>query len=327
MGSYGRVRQEETMEATSTLELGARVEQRTPTVELFANNLHNPSHMEWSHDGRLLVSERGAGRVTEITDGGDMADAEPFATGLEGPTRLHPMADGRLLAVEFEAGRIKDISEGGDVSDVEPFVEGLNRPYSLVGVLKDGKERLYVSEDDGTRGWFREVTAGGHADDLPVVWDEFPTKKGHPGYSPVSDDWENDWVKKAGPTCNSWLTAHGEKLYSSVSIMGEIIDLTGAEHDKTYAELVEDGRRIMTGRDTLGGLKYNPHDDVIYGVEPGRGEVFVADPDDEEANHQFRPGIVRGLGKPSCLRFSEDNEAMFVCGLGHGTIWKVTDFR
>lgn len=305
---------------------GTEVQKSDPEVELFANNLHNPSHMEWGPEGRLLVSERGSGVVKDISEGGDMSEAEPFATGLEGPTRLHPTNDGRLFAVEFHEGRIKEISDGGDVSDTEPFVEGLSRPYSLVGVLEDGEERLYVSESDEETAWFRDVTEGGHAEDLPVAFDGFPTKYGHPGYTRAKDDWQDDWVKEAGPACDSWLTAHGEKLYASVSIRGEILDLTGADHGQSYQDLVDEGRKIVKGRDRLGGLKYNPQDDRIYGVEPGRGEVFVANPNETE-NHQFKPGIVRGLGTPSCLRFGEDNEAMFVCGLGHGTIWKVTNFR
>lgn len=314
------------MSTIDALEEGVQIQHADLAVELFANNLHNPSHMEWSNDGQLLVSERGAGKVTDISGGGDMSDAEPFATGLEGPTRLQPMSDGRLLAVDAHAGVIKDISGGGDVSDVDPFVEGLERPYSLVSVMMDGEERLLISEDDGTTGWFRDVTEGGHADDLAVAWDGFPTKKGHPGYT-RTDHWgDGNWRHKAENTCDAWLTAHGSKLYASVSITGEILDLSGADYGQSYADLVDEGRRIVKGRDRLGGLKYNPLDDIIYGVEPDRGEVFMADPNRSE-DHQFQPGVVRGLGTPSCLRFSEDNESMYVCGLGTGGIWKVSNFR
>lgn len=314
------------MSMSDALVDGAQVQKVDPEVELYANNLHNPSHMEWAGDGRLLVSERGSGVIKAVSGGGDMANEEPFATDLEGPTRLQPLGNGRLMAVEMHEGTIKEISDGGDVSDVDPYVEGLDEPYSLVAAMHDGEQRLYVTENDGVHTRIRDVTGGGHADELPVAFDELPTQQGQPGYSRITDDWSDDWMKEAGDYCNTWLTAHGEKLYASVSVKGDVLDLSGAEHGQTYADLVNDGRRIMRGRERLGGLKYNPIDDRIYGVEPERGEVFVADPD-ETANHQFRPGIVRGLGHPSCLRFSEDNEAMFVCGLGHGVIWKVTNFR
>lgn len=100
-------------------------------VELFATNLHTPTHMEWTADGRLLAAEHTAGRVVDITDGGDLRDAKPFATGLQGPTSILPLPDGRILVSEMWSGRIADITDGGDVSDREPFAEGLRGPYSL----------------------------------------------------------------------------------------------------------------------------------------------------------------------------------------------------
>ncbi len=41
-------------------------------VRPFAWGLKNPSHMEWTPDGRLLVSEHTAGTVRDITKGGTL---------------------------------------------------------------------------------------------------------------------------------------------------------------------------------------------------------------------------------------------------------------
>ena len=101
------------------------------SVGLFATNLHAPTHMEWTNDGRLLVSEHTAGQVTHITAGGDTRDAKPIATGLQGPTSILPLPDGRILVSEMWSGKISDISQGGDVTGIEAFAEGLKGPYSL----------------------------------------------------------------------------------------------------------------------------------------------------------------------------------------------------
>jgi len=66
-------------------------------VRPFAWNLRAPTHMEWAPDGRLLVVERTAGKVKDITKGGDMEEAKPFAWGLEGPSSMCPLPDGRFF--------------------------------------------------------------------------------------------------------------------------------------------------------------------------------------------------------------------------------------
>ena len=75
----------------------ARRAERAPVgrlhIELFAVGLHNPSHMEWTPDGRLLVSDLTAGKVFDITDGGDVTQTAPVAEGLGGPAAIVPVDD------------------------------------------------------------------------------------------------------------------------------------------------------------------------------------------------------------------------------------------
>ncbi len=54
-------------------------------VRPFAWNLHAPTHMEWTPDGRLLVVERTTGKVKDVTKGGDMEEAKPSPGGSRGP--------------------------------------------------------------------------------------------------------------------------------------------------------------------------------------------------------------------------------------------------
>lgn len=40
-------------------------------LEIHAYSMLNTGHMEWTPDGRLLVSEFSRGRILDITEGGD----------------------------------------------------------------------------------------------------------------------------------------------------------------------------------------------------------------------------------------------------------------
>ena len=56
-------------------EVHARGKTQRVFVRPFAWNLHAPTHMEWSPDGRLFVVERTTGKIKDATKGGDLADA------------------------------------------------------------------------------------------------------------------------------------------------------------------------------------------------------------------------------------------------------------
>lgn len=307
-----------------------------PNVELHARNLHNPSHMEWTQDGRLLVSEHSAGRVMEITDGGDQLEAEPFAEGLEGPASMAMLDDGRILVVETWAGRVKEISEGGDVSEKEAFAEGLKKPYSIETVKADGEERIYVTEDHlGIENWITDITEGGEPSDADVVMDEFPVTAGAPGNTPLTEaerdgSYEELWEQYASANCSGgWetTTMDGERLFVKGAQLGQVIEVTDME-GQTYYDAVRDGGVVARGLDHVGGIFINSDDGLLYGAEPLKGRVFAVDID-RKGNYRFTPSVVKGLIQPTCLRFGPDGggDEMFVCGRGEGVIWKVTDWR
>ena len=154
-----------------------------PSVQLHAVNLINPSHMEWTLDGRLLVSQSTAGSVVDITDGGNMLNATPFATGLQGPASILPRKTGEILVAEMWGGTVRDISQGGDVSSDQPWIDGLSGPYSLAE--KDG--RIFVTESyNGRDSWLSEIT-GKRRREQPVV-SNIPVSPGYVGQTPRVHD-------------------------------------------------------------------------------------------------------------------------------------------
>lgn len=291
------------------------------SVEQFAKNLHNPTHQEFLDDGRLLVSEHTAGRVTEISEGGDFADSEPFAEGLEGPASIVPLNDGRILVSEPWAGRVTEISEGGDFSDAEPFLEFDGKPYSLS--KKD--DRIYLSVS--TNGTSADVISFDYnGEDKQTVARDFPVEPRTPGLTPMmpDGDWQGNWDDYAVAGCgDSWVTTGESGVYVTVSPTGHIVDVENASGE-SFMELLDAGYDVASGLGSMGGIKYSPGDDLLYGSLPEEGSIFAVDPADRE-NHRFSPNLVEGLVQPSCLRLGDD-DAMYVCGRGEGVIWRVTDY-
>lgn len=295
------------------------------SIELFATNLHNPSHMEWTPQGRLLVSEHTAGRVMDITDGGDMRDAKPYAYGLQGPSAILPIDD-HLLVAETWGGRVSDISAGGDVSDGERFATELSTPYSLSAIKREGEAlRIFVSERFKLfKGQVTEITAGGgRSGFLPFVTD-VPVRPGKPGKTPL-ESWPDDWEHFASAGCENapWTTDVAGDLFFEVGHIGQIV--RAPENGGVYADLEERGYVIAWGLERIGGMKAHPHDGRVYAVEPDRGAVVAIDPSTPR-HYCFDPPVAQGFFQPTCVRFSDDGETMYVCSSGDGVIWKVTNF-
>ncbi|MFK7604332.1 hypothetical protein ACI3L1_19250 [Deinococcus sp. SM5_A1] len=296
-------------------------------IELFASNLMNPSHMEWMLDGRLLVSEHTTGQVIDITKGGDMRGAKPFAWGLKGPASMLPLEDGRILISETWGGRIKDISSGGDVSELEPFAYELEMPYTLGFMTKpDGSPRITASESFGPfHTQNTDVTqGGGRQNHVPYVM-RMPSIPGSPGLTPVDlPNWAEKWENFAAAGCTkSWTTMVNNELFVAIGAVGQVLKVPEGGGD--YLELVDSGHLAAWGLQRLGGMKGHPVDGLIYAVQPEFGNVIAFDPD-EPANQRFQPPVVQGLNFPTCPRFSEDGDIMYVCSSGDGVIWKVTNY-
>lgn len=315
-------------QAGASRQVTVRDPEPSPKVELWARNLHNPSHVTWSDDGRLLVSEHSAGRIVDVTDGGDVTDAEPFVTDLDGPASMTVTSAGRLLVAETWAGRIADVTGG----DPETVVDGLEKPHSLVSLGRGDRERVYVTEErDGLQHWITDATV---PDDLRAVFDGFPVEIDRPGSTPLSvterdGEFSRTWEEYAAASaagCQMAATDLGDRLFVTGGRAGIVLELTGRE-GRSYAELVADGAVVARGLGPTGALVLNQDDGLLYGALTDDGGVFAVDPD-REANYRFRPKLVEGFVEPTSVAFGPDGggSEMYVCSRSEGVVWKVTNF-
>lgn len=300
-------------------------------VEIHARNIYTPSHMEWTLDGRLLAVERSAGRIKDITEGGDMRDEESVAHGLSGPASIAPLADGRVLVNESYKDQVTDITDGGDCSDAEAFATDVEHAYSIVPVDMGGdQERLFVmhNNDAGDRSWVTEITAGGEiTEDDRVVTDVPATEVvgavPRAGVQPHDEEWTSDNLG-----CGEWCLSYEGNLCYATGSMGQLVEVPDealeADETPTHMDLLDQGSLLARGLNYTGGGRYNPNDGLIYMTEPQNGAVVAIDPDDP-GNYRFEPRVVEGLGYPSCIRFGPDNEA-YICDRTADVVWKITDF-
>lgn len=297
-------------------------------IELHASNLINPTHMEWTNDDKLLVSEHTKGIVTEITNGGDMKDSKPFATGLKGPSGILPTTDGKILVAETWGGTVKDISDGGEMSSKDPFAFGLSMPYSLLERKKGEDQAIFVSQSyNGRNSWIEEITNGGDSKSENFYVSEIPAIPGLPGLTPINK-WPNDWQKYAAGGCViNWQgggdTRYSTEHYFAHSGLGQIFDIS--ENSGDYFKLLSEKKAVAWGMNKLGAIHMHPKNGLLYCVEPEQGNIVAINPKSPQ-NHKFTPAVVKNLVRPTCLRFDKSGETMYVCGTGEGVIWKITGF-
>ena len=251
-------------------------------------------------------------------------NARPFATGLQGPASILPRSSGEILVAEMWGGSVRDIARGGDVSGNSPWIGGLSGPYSLAQRTGTGGGRLFVTESyNGRDSWLSEITDGQKREQRVV--DNIPVKPGYVGQTPL-ESWPGGWQKYALGGCErNWMDidpARGTH-YLAVSHLGQIMDISDVEGD--YMDLVKDQRAIAWGLDQVGALKAHPRNGRLYATQPLSGNVIAVDPNTPQ-NYHFQPSVVEGFKYPSCVRFSDDGETMFVCDQADGVVWKVRDF-
>lgn len=292
-----------------------------PNVELFAVNLLNPTHMEWTLDGKLLVSEYSAGRLKEITSGGDFSETPPFAFGLQGPSSILPLDDGRILVAENWGGRISDVSKGGDISLTAPYIDGLSNPYSLTSHIKGGQRKIYVSEHyNGRDSWISDITDPSAPSKYVT---NIPARPGSAALVPLSQ--AQNWQKFASANCViNWGGGGVNAHYITVGAMGQILDVFSQGGD--YIDLIKAKKAIAWDLGRMGAIKEHPNNGLLYAVEPELGDIVAIDPT-KPKNHRFTPPVVRGFMNPTCLRFSPDGKTMLVCSKGDGVVWRVTEFE
>lgn len=301
--------------------------------------LQRPTHMEWTPDGRLLLSEHRGGAVKDVTEPGDARDMTPVAYGLAGPAALLPIGD-RILVTEMLGGRVTDIASGGDVSASEPFASGLRLPYNIVGTPDGDATRIIASEDVSLGiSQYTDITNGGERADFRPFITGMPGRT-HYHAVPVIDyerlgdtPWEDfDFVGSLinGSKCGSWgivYTRGGSReLFVAASSLGLIA--RAPSEGGEFLSIVADADRVFAwGLDAMGGMKEHPSNGLVYVSQPLRGCVVAVDPN-RQHNYVFDPPVLElpRPGFPSCIRFTPDGETMFVCDAGNGVVWRVEGF-
>jgi len=108
--------------------------------------------------------------------------------------------------------------------------------------------------------------------------------------------------------------------------MGQILDVSDGEGGD-YIELVKSGKLLAWGLERFGSIKEHPETSKIYAAEPFAGNVVLIDPSNDPQNYRFEPPVIRNLLIPTCIRFNSNGSIMYVCGLGEGAVWQISNFR
>ena len=127
---------------------------------LFTGNLGQPAGILPLADGRILVAERPANRVSLITEGtatNPNGTRTNFVTGLNGPVGLARLPDGRIIVSEAGDNEVSVISDAnGDPVTPTLFAGGLNLPEALI-VTTDG-DVLVTARTSGRVDLITEAT-------------------------------------------------------------------------------------------------------------------------------------------------------------------------
>ncbi|WP_342500031.1 hypothetical protein MHI08_04355 [Bacillus sp. FSL M7-0791] len=309
---------------------------KIPKLELFAVNLRTPSHMEWTNDNRLLVSEHTSGEVKDITDGGDFKDVQPFASNLQGPSSILPLSDGRILISEMWGNRISEISSGGLVTNENNYTTA-NSPYSLV----KEKDKILVTEREGTHT-LKIVDISDFNNKKTIIKGiPFNLMPGLEGLTPLKswpENWRNfsiacaGWKDGGDPDPDSHPLRAIDKpnyLLASCSLFGHIYTIPEGENHN-YLDLIEQEKNLLfTGLDWAGGMHFNKTSSKLYVTQPLKGTVLELDLDQsfkKPLDCRFIPPIIKGLNMPTCIRFSPNEKEMYVCSMPIGAVWRLTNF-
>lgn len=297
-------------------------------MELHATNLITPSHMEWTPEGRLLVSETTAGRIKDITEPGNYLDTKAFATGLKGPSSIVPLEDGRIYVCETWGNKIVDVSTGGDSSENFSYIDGVNYPYSIT--FLDDHIRVVERESITSNRLLKINPETGKKEvlikNIPAV--PLPGLEGFLPQEFFPEHWEYHWNMYSG--CSGWTetfkTEDGNQVgIASSSVLGQLVKYPETEVETDYMDLVKNGNLIASGLDWKGGMKQNHVNKMLYVTQPRKGTVLEINPF-ENKDYRFAAPIIQGLNMPTCVRFSPDGNSMYACSAPTGSVWKFTGF-
>ena len=286
-------------------------------------NLHAPTHMEWSSDGRLYVSEHTSGTIRDITRGGDASRSRPVARGLEGPAAVKPRQDGTLLVTETWGDRLSIVGPNGKR---ETIVEDLQAPYALGIVDPERENEVIVSESESLH-LTRILLIDLSKNQRRIILDKIPARHGEPGLARPGD-WP-DWERHAAAGCvKNWIDPlHPRYIHVAVGAMGQIIRVPKAKLENatpvSYADFISQAVEavVVKGASVLGGIYYHEPDDHLYWLHPLAGELMAA-PAEGCLNVHFTPPLLRGLRGPTCVRPGLKPGTFFVCSSADGVVWE-----
>ncbi|MEM6516456.1 MAG: hypothetical protein AAF688_09770 [Bacteroidota bacterium] len=274
------------------------------SIEPFAIGLTHPGHMEFTKDGRLLVSEFGKGQVTEITEGGDFRNSKPFAYNLGHPAGIVTNYDGdKILVADAGLQKIIDITNGGDASKCPVIYDGLKGAYGMT-VFKNELYAVYSNEKENG---LVKVNGKSFSED-DIFSGGYPnTSHNLPYFNSVE-----------GGNCGSWAAvALGNRLLYTVAGNGTIYDVTeGKNYD------VKGGGEYITGLNNPLGSWYVPQFGYLFIAERNSGNIKIMP--EKGGYAKYYPAILTGLKQPSCLRFSPDLKAMYVCDFANNAVMKIS---
>ncbi|ADB87474.1 hypothetical protein [Saccharolobus islandicus] len=279
-------------------------------LEIHAYGMLHPGHMEWTPDGRLLVSEFGRGRILDVTKGGNMRDAVPFAYNLSHPAAILPYKD-RILVTDAGFNAILDITEGGDQSRPK-IVAKVSGPYGLAVYHNEIYSTFSTQIESGI------VKIGKNGEVIRFVT----------GFPVVYSIWSK--IYKLISPCGNWqipLPEEMDILIFSHGGLGKLYDISQGG-DFNY---LEQNSLLVKGLNEQIGMIFNKHDKNLYIVESKGADVKsvsleelkIARDKHEPIDLRFRVPIVSGFYEPRCVRFSEDGKIMYVCDIAAGVIWKI----
>jgi hypothetical protein len=276
---------------------------RAQHVGVHAYGLLQPSHMEWTQDGRLLVSEFGRGRVVDVTDGGDCRDATPFAEDLTHPAGLLTDYEGsRILVADTGRGEVLDITEGGRPGDFAALSAGtIAGTYGLTVY----RGQLLTTFSDGRQNGIARVgelpSAAEH-----VYFGGFPN--GNPDHPPYIS---------LGACPSNWNTvAFDDRLLYVHSSLGAIYDISEP------GSFSIDTPKFVEGLKRPLGMIFDEATGLLYVTDRGSGSVKPV-PREGDVNMRFVVPVASGFGQPSCVRLHPSKPVMYVCDMAECVIWSV----
>lgn len=242
--------------------------------------------MEWTLDGRLLVSEQQTGMIKDITNGGDARTLPPIAWGLGAPAAIVPLRDGRVLVADMRFGCVWDVARGGDCSETEPFAHGLTIPYNVVAREPDGELQVLVSEDISIAArQYTDITRGGGPESHRTFITNIPSRTIYQRVREIdvdllrADDGGFADQLVGSQKCGTWglILARGNgELVATASSMGLLVR-TPDDGGEFMSFASNPDNIVAWGLEPMGGMKEHPWNGLIYISQPADGTVVAVD--------------------------------------------------